>query len=379
MKIPFNRSPITGTTNKYISDVLTSARLSGDGAFSKDCSEWLKKVLSVEFALLTTSGSHALDMAAHLCEIQPGDEVIMPSYTFSSTANAFLGKGAKIVFVDIRPDTMNIDEKLVEQAVTLKTKVLVPVHYAGVGCEMDAINAVAKDYSLLVVEDAAQAIMSKYKGRPLGALSDFGCFSFHETKNFSMGEGGALVFHKKSVLERAEIIWEKGTNRSKFFRGQIDKYSWVDWGSSYLPSELNAAYLWSQLEIADEITKDRVSSWNLYYDLLSELGQAGKGLIELPIIPKNCEHNGHMFYIKVKDLDERSSLITCLKESGITAPYHYVPLHSSKAGKKYTTFYGKDEYTTKESERLLRLPLFYKLLEEDIIYITDRIKAFYKE
>ena len=333
--------------------------------------------LAAEHVLLTTSGSHALDMAANLCDIEPGDEVIMPSYTFSSTANAFLGRGAKIVFIDIRPDTMNMDEKLLEQAITQRTKIVVPVHYAGVGCDMDTICAIAKEYNLFVVEDAAHAIMSKYKGKPLGSISDFGCFSFHETKNFSMGEGGAFVIHDESIMERAEIIREKGTDRSKFFRGEIDKYSWVDWGSSYLPSELNAAYLWSQLETADDIIQARVASWNMYYDMLDELGPEGKGFIELPYIPDDCEHNGHMFYIKVKDLDERTRLIAKLKEAGVTAPYHYVPLHSSRAGEKYSVFNGKDIHTTKESERLIRLPIFYGLTEEEIGYIVENIKALF--
>jgi len=377
MRIPFNRSPVPDTSSECIADVLRSARLSGDGVFTKKCSAWMEKNLSAEHVMLTTSGSHALDMAACLCGIEPGDEVIMPSYTFSSTANAFLGRGARIVFVDIRPDTMNIDEKLIEQAVTTKTRVLVPVHYAGVGCEMDTINTIAKKHGLLVVEDAAQAIMSKYKGKPLGSLSDFGCFSFHETKNFSMGEGGALALHDEGVFEKAEIIREKGTDRSKFFRGQIDKYSWVDWGSSYLPSELNAAYLWSQLQLADEITQDRIASWNLYYDMLHVLGPEVNGLIELPFIPDECEHNGHMFYIKVKDIKERTRLIAYLKEAGITAPYHYVPLHSSKAGKKYTVFNGEDVFTTRESERLLRLPLFYGLKKEEVEYISGKIILFY--
>ena len=365
------------TSSKYIDEVLKSSRFSGDGIFTKKCSAWLSDAISVENVLLTTSGSHALDMAAYLCDIRPGDEVIMPSYTFTSTANAFLGQEAKIVFVDIRPDTMNMDEKLIEQAITPKTKVIVPVHYAGIGCDMDTINNIAKEHKLKVVEDAAQAIMSKYKGKPLGSLSDFGCFSFHETKNFSMGEGGALVMHGADALEKAEILREKGTNRSKFFRGQIDKYSWVDWGSSYLPSELNAAYLWSQLECADEIIQNRIASWNLYYDLLRGLGPEGRGFIELPYVPDYCEQNGHMFYIKAKDLDERTRLIASLKDAGITAPYHYVPLHTSAAGKKYAVFNGKDVYTTKESERLIRLPLFYGLTYEEITYTADTIKSFF--
>jgi dTDP-4-amino-4,6-dideoxygalactose transaminase len=368
MKIPFNRSPVVDTSADYIAEAFRRSHLSGDGFFTDQCTAWLKETLSAEYVLLTTSGSHALDMAAYLCGLAPGDEVIMPSYTFSSTANAFLSRGVKIVFVDIRPDTMNIDEKLIESAVSSKTRAIVPVHYAGVGCEMDTIHALADRYGLRVVEDAAQAVMSKYKGVPLGGgISDFGCFSFHETKNFSMGEGGALVIKGSEYAASAEIIREKGTDRSKFFRGEVDKYSWVEWGSSYLPSELNAAYLWSQLEIAEEITADRMTSWSLYYDNLNELGQDHRGVIDLPCIPEECTHNAHMFYIKVKNLNERTRLISALREARILAPYHYVPLHSSKAGKKYAVFKGEDVYTTKESERLVRLPMFYGLKESEIL------------
>jgi dTDP-4-amino-4,6-dideoxygalactose transaminase len=329
-------------------------------------------------ALLTTSGSHALDMAARLSGAGPGDEVILPSYTFPSTANAFVGCGATPVFIDVRPDTMNLDETLIEQAITPKTKAIVPVHYAGVACEMDTILEIAGHRGLAVVEDAAQALMASYKGRPLGSLSDYGCFSFHETKNFSMGEGGALIVHGDDANEKAEILREKGTDRSKFFRGQIDKYSWIDYGSSYVPADMLAAYLWSQLEFADEIIADRMSSWQRYMDGLSDLGQeTGKGLVELPQIPPGCAHNAHMFYLKTRDLEERTCLIAHLAQNGISAPYHYVPLHSSAAGRKYGVFRGEDRYTTKDSERLLRLPMYYGLSEEDALFVIGKIRAFY--
>lgn len=314
-------------------------------------------------------------MAAILCDIKPGDEVIMPSYTFVSTADAFVSRGAKVVFVDIRPDTLNIDEKLIEAAITDKTKAIVPVHYAGVSCEMDEIMAIAKKHNLKVVEDAAQGVTSYYKGKPLGTIGDFGCFSFHETKNFSMGEGGAILIQNPDYAEKAEIIREKGTNRSKFFRGQIDKYTWVDFGSSYLPSDMNAAYLWAQLEKCDIIGKNRMDIWNKYYTMLKPL--ADKGYLELPFIPKDCVHNAHMFYVKVKDLAERSALITFLKENGIQAVFHYIPLHSAPAGEMYGRFNGEDKFTTRESERLLRLPLYYGLTENEVEYISEKVKEFF--
>ena len=316
-------------------------------------------------------------MAAILCDIKDGDEVIAPSYTFVSTVNAFILRGAKIVFVDIRPDTMNIDENLIEKAITNKTKAIIAVHYAGVSCEMDKIMNIGKKYNLYVVEDAAQGVMAKYKGKSLGSIGDFGCYSFHETKNYVMGEGGAIVIRDNKYIENAEIIREKGTNRSKFFRGEIAKYSWVDIGSSYLPSELNAAYLYAQLEIAKKINDDRLKSWNSYYKGMKELEE--NEYIELPYIPKECEHNGHMFYIKTKDLDERTRLIKYLKENGVLAVFHYVPLHSSKAGVKLGRFNGQDIYTTKESERLLRLPMYYGLKEESLEYIVDKVKTFYNQ
>jgi dTDP-4-amino-4,6-dideoxygalactose transaminase len=315
-------------------------------------------------------------MAAILADIQPGDEVIMPAYTFVSTADAFVLRGAKVKFVDIRPDTMNIDEKLIEAAVTDKTKAIVPVHYAGVGCEMDTIMDIAKRHNLLVIEDAAQGVMSTYKGRALGAIGDYGCYSFHETKNYSMGEGGAIVVRDNEKAELAEIIREKGTNRSKFFRGQIDKYTWVEAGSSYLPSELNAAYLWSQLEVADDIFDNRMKTWNLYKEGLQELADAG--MIEIPYIPDECEHNAHMFYIKTKDLEERTRLISFMKSKGINLVFHYVPLHTAPAGIKYGEFVGEDRFTTKESERLVRLPLYYNIKEIDVERVISGIMEFYQ-
>lgn len=326
-------------------------------------------------ALLTTSCTHATEMAALLADIQPGDEVVMPSFTFVSTADAFVLRGAKVKFVDIRPDTMNIDETLIEDAITDKTKAIVPVHYAGVGCEMDTIMDIARKHHLLVIEDAAQGVMSSYKGKALGTIGDYGCYSFHETKNYSMGEGGALLIKDPDMIERAEIVREKGTNRSKFFRGQIDKYTWVDAGSSYLPSELNAAYLWAQLEQADMVNDNRLKSWNLYKELLTPIAE--KEYITLPYIPEECTHNAHMFYIKTKNLEERSALISYLKENGVLAVFHYIPLHGAPAGQKYGEFIGEDKYTTRESERLVRLPMYYNLSEEDITYVAELISRFY--
>ena len=334
------------------------------------------KRTGTEKALLTTSCTHATEMAALLCDIQPGDEIIMPSYTFVSTADAFVLRGAKVVFVDIRPDTMNIDEKKIEAAITKKTKAIVSVHYAGVSCEMDTIMDIARRHNLCVIEDAAQGVMSKYKGKALGTIGDFGCYSFHETKNYSMGEGGALLIKNADMIESAEILREKGTNRSKFFRGQIDKYTWVNYGSSYLPSELNAAYLWAELEEADKVNENRLASWNHYYEGLSELSEQGK--IDLPVVPEGCEHNAHMFYIKAKDLEERTRLISFMKEQGVGCVFHYIPLHSAPAGRKFGRFYGEDVYTTRESERLMRLPMYYGLEAEQIDYVIEKIKEFYK-
>lgn len=374
--IGFNVAPFVGKEFEYIKKAIENEKICGDGEFTHKCSDWMKEKFNVNNVFLTTSCTSALEMSAILCDIQPGDEVIMPAYTFVSTADAFVSRGAKVVFVDIRPDTMNIDENLIEAAITPKTKAIVPVHYAGVGCEMDKILEIAKKHNLKVVEDAAQGMMSTYKGKALGTIGDFGTISFHETKNYSMGEGGAILFNDNNYTEKAEIIREKGTNRSKYFRGQIDKYTWVDFGSSYLPSDINAAYLWAQLEKAQEIYDNRMKIWNYYNESLKELQE--RGLIELPYIPKECTHNAHMFYIKTKDLEERTKLIEHLKEKDIQAVFHYIPLHESPAGKKYGRFNGEDKYTTKESERLLRLPLYYKLKDEDSAKVVEEIKNFYK-
>ncbi len=374
--IPFNRPPFLGVEIENIKEAINNQKICGDGAFTQKCHKWLEEKTGTAKALLTTSCTHSLEMAALLLDIKPGDEVIMPSYTFVSTADAFALRGAKIVFVDIRPDTMNIDEKLIEEAITAKTKAIVPVHYAGVACEMDTILDIAKRHNLKVVEDAAQGIMSEYKGRALGTIGDFGCYSFHETKNYSMGEGGALLIRDENKIEDAEIIREKGTNRGRFLRGQIDKYTWVNWGSSYLPSDMNAAYLYAQLENADMINHNRLKSWDVYYNGLKALQD--KGYVELPYIPEECKHNAHMFYVKAKDLEERTKLISYLKENGIQTAFHYVPLHSAPAGQKFGEFFGEDKYTTKESDRLVRLPMFYGLQDSELELIIDKVNAFYK-
>lgn len=373
--INFNVPPFTGKEMDYIKIAVENQKICGDGQFTKKCNEWIEQKTGTAKALLTTSCTHATEMAALLCDIKEGDEVIMPSYTFVSTADAFVLRGAIPVFVDIRPDTMNIDENLIEAAITDKTKAIVPVHYAGVSCEMDKIMEIAAKYNLLVIEDAAQGIMSTYKGKALGTIGDYGAFSFHETKNYSMGEGGALLIKDAANVERAEIIREKGTNRSKYYRGQIDKYTWVEYGSSYLPSDMNAAYLYAQLEMADEINNARLDIWNQYYDGLSGLKDEGK--IDLPFIPKHCVHNAHMFYIKAKDLEERTAFIDFMKANGILSVFHYIPLHTAPAGLKYGRFNGEDVYTTRESERLARLPLYYGLKEEEVSYIISKVKEFY--
>ena len=373
--ISFNVPPCVGDEEGYIHEVIESHRLSGDGKFTKLCNKWMEEKFDAQKVMLTTSGSTALDMAALLCDLHEGDEVILSSFTFSSTATAFVLSGAKLVFVDIRPDTMNIDEKKIEAAITDKTKVIAVTHYAGVACEMDTIMAIARKHGLKVVEDAAHAPMATYKGKQLGTIGDFGCFSFHETKNYSMGEGGAILINNPAYNEKAEILREKGTNRSKFFRGQVDKYTWVDFGDSYLPSELNAAYLWAQLEHADEINSDRINSWNSYNESFQDLKE--KGLIELPVIPDGCIHNAHMYYIKCKDLQERTALISFLKANDIMAVFHYVPLHSSPAGYKFGRFNGDDVYTTKESERLVRLPMYFGLTDDDRNKVIDKVHEFY--
>lgn len=377
MRVDFNVPPYVEGEEKYIFEAIAKHKICGDGEYTAKCNKWMEERFQAHKVMLTTSGTSALDMATLLCGIKPGDEVILPSYTFSSTANAAVLCGAKLVFVDIRPDTMNIDETKIEEAITDRTKAIIVVHYAGVACEMDTIMEIAGDHGLKVIEDAAQAIMSKYKDRYLGTIGDFGCYSFHETKNFSMGEGGAIVINNVKDIERAEVLREKGTNRSKFYRGQIDKYTWVDFGDSYLPSELNAAYLYPQLLQADELTEHRLDCWRRYYKGLEKL--AAQGNIDLPVVPERCKHNGHMFYIKVKNIDERQRLIGYLKEAGIMAVFHYVPLHSAPAGYKYGIFSGVDRFTTVESERLMRLPLHCELKGAEIDEICDLIVEFYNK
>jgi len=374
--INFNVPPYTGREMDYIRKAVENQKICGDGEFTKKCSEWIEKRTGTKKCLLTTSCTHATELAALLAGIKAGDEVIMPSYTFCSTADAFVMRGAVPVFVDIRPDTMNIDETKIEDAITEKTRAIVPVHYAGVGCEMDTIMDIARRHHLIVIEDAAQGILSTYRGKQLGTIGDFGCYSFHETKNYSMGEGGALLLQHEKDIENAEIFREKGTNRSKFFRGQIDKYTWVNFGSSYLPSDMNAAYLFAQLEQADTIFQDRMNSWDHYFRLLKPLEEEGK--IELPVIPDSCTHNAHMFYIKAADLKERTALIAHLKECGVLAVFHYIPLHSAPAGITYCRFHGEDTYTTKESERLCRLPMYYGLRPDQVAYICEKVREFYR-
>lgn len=373
--ILFNIPLVTGKEIGYIQQAIVNKKFCGDGSFTKKCNEWLEDHIKTKKALLTTSCTHALEMAAILADVQEGDEVIMPSFTFVTTANAFVLKGAKVVFVDIRPETMNIDETKIEEAITDKTKAIVPVHYAGICCEMDVIIELAKKYNLLVIEDAAQGIMANYKGKALGSIGHIGCYSFHETKNYTCGEGGAILINDERFLERAEIIREKGTNRLRFLKGQVDKYTWVDIGSSYLPSELNAAFLYANLQMAEEVKKKRLYLWNRYYENLEKLKL--KGSVELPYIPSHCEHNAHMFYIKLKDIEERQNVIKFLKDNGIQAVFHYIPLHSSLAGKRFGRFMGEDKYTTIESERLLRLPLYYDLTLEEVDYITKHIEKFF--
>ena len=374
--INFNVPPYVGKEVEYMKQAIENNKICGDGAFTHKCNAWLEEKTGTAKCLLTTSCTHATELAALLSDMEPGDEVIMPSYTFVSTADAFVLRKAVPVFVDIRPDTMNIDEKLIEAAITDKTKAIVPVHYAGVSCEMDVIMDIAKRYHLIVIEDAAQGIMSTYKGKALGTFGEFGCFSFHETKNYSMGEGGALLIRDEKYIEDAEIIREKGTNRSKYYRGQIDKYTWVNYGSSYLPSDMNAAYLYAQLEMADEINDARKACWDRYYENLISLQDEGK--IELPVVPEGCIHNAHMFFIKASDLEERSNLIDYLKKNNVLAVFHYIPLHTAPAGLKFGRFHGEDRYTTKESERLLRLPMYYRLTLDEVDYVCDKIKEFYK-
>ncbi len=374
--ISFNVAPFMGKEFDYIHDAILTRHISGDGKYTKLCDEWMEQRFNAEKIMLTTSGTTALDMAMIMCDLEPGDEVILPSFTFSSTATSAVLAGANLVFVDIRPDTMNIDEEKIEEAITDRTRVISVVHYAGVACNMDKIMDIARRHSLIVVEDAAQGVMSTYKGKALGTIGDFGCYSFHETKNYSMGEGGAIVINNPAYIEMAEILREKGTNRSKFYRGQVDKYTWVDFGDSYLPSEINAAYLWAQLEKADEINDNRMETWNFYNEALKPLKE--KGLIELPTIPEYAEHNAHMYYIKLKDLDERSSFLQFMRDREIGCVFHYVPLHSAPAGRKFGRFHGEDTYTTVESDRLVRLPMYYGITDEDKETVINSIKEYFR-
>lgn len=374
--INFNIPPFVGKEFDYMKQAVENHKICGDGSFTKKCDEWMEQRFNAKKVLLTTSGSTALDMAAFLCGLKPGDEVILPSFTFSSTANSFVLAGATLVFVDIRPDTMNIDETKIEAAVTEKTRVICPVHYAGVACEMDTIMSIAKKYNLLVVEDAAQAVMSTYKGKACGTIGDSGCYSFHETKNYSMGEGGAIVINNEAFIEKAEILREKGTNRAQFFRGQVAKYNWVDFGDSYLQSDLNAAYLWAQLEMADEINNNRLVTWNTYYEAFKPLED--KGFIELPVIPDGCVHNAHMFYIKCRDLETRQAFIKFMKDNDILCVFHYVPLHSAPAGIKFGRFDGEDEHTTFDSDRLVRLPMYCNIDEDDLQKVINKTIEFFE-
>lgn len=373
--INFNVPPFTGKEIEYIKQAVENQKICGDGPFTQKCSEWIEERTKTSKCLLTTSCTHATELAALLANIKEGDEVIMPSFTFVSTADAFVLRGAKAVFVDIRPDTMNIDEKKIEAAITPNTKAIAPVHYAGIACEMDTIMEIAQKHNLMVIEDAAQCILAEYKNKALGTIGDFGCYSFHETKNLSMGEGGAILIRDEKYIEEEEIIREKGTNRSKYYRGLVDKYRWMNYGSSYLPSDMNAAYLWAQLQLADEITKARLIRWEQYNTLLQPLKD--RGILELPIIPEGCTHNGHMYYAKAKDVQERTELLNFLKANGVWSVFHYVPLHTAPAGMKFGVFHGEDVYTTKESERLFRLPMYYTLTESDVNYVVSKVKEFY--
>ncbi|WP_304427016.1 dTDP-4-amino-4,6-dideoxygalactose transaminase [uncultured Adlercreutzia sp.] len=374
--INFNVPPYVGTELDYVREAAeVNHKICGDGPFTKKCQQWLQDSFDAEKVLLTTSGTTALEMSAMLCDLQPGDEVILPSFTFSSTATAFVLMGAKLVFVDILPDTKNIDPAAIEAAITDRTRVIVPVHYAGVACDMDAIMDIARRHNLLVVEDAAQGVMSSYKGRALGTIGDFGCYSFHETKNYSMGEGGAVLVNNPAYRDRADIIREKGTNRANFLRGQVDKYTWVDKGSSYLPSDMNAAYLWGQLQAAQDIYDDRMATWNAYNDAFQGLAEAGK--VELPVIPHDCVQNAHMYYLLLPSLEERTDFISYLKENGVQACFHYVPLHSAPAGELFGEFAGEDRYTTEVSERLVRLPMYYGLTDEDRAKVIGTVLGYF--
>ena len=375
--IPFNVPPFIGTELDYVKQAIDAHKICGDGSFTRQCHTFLEERFGAQKALLTTSGTTALEMATLLCGLKAGDEVLVPSFTFSSTATAIVLTGATPVFIDVRPDTMNIDETKLEEAITDKTRAIMAVHYAGVACEMDTIMDIAARHNLKVIEDAAQGVMSTYKGRPLGTIGDFGCYSFHETKNYSMGEGGALIIRNPEDNDSAEILREKGTNRARFFRGQVDKYTWVAYGSSYLPSDMNAAYLWAQLLEADKINDNRLAIWKTYSDAFAPLAEAGR--IEVPFIPEGCVHNAHMYYIKLRGLEDRSAFIRYMKDRGIVTVFHYVPLHSSPAGEKFGRFHGEDRYTTSESDRLVRLPLYYGLTPEDQQYVIRTAMEYFKE
>lgn len=373
--IDFNVSPYLGNELRYVAEAVTNHKICGDGPFTKRCHNWIEQRTGAAKALLTTSGTSALEMAALLCGFRRNEEVILPSFTFSSTANAFVLAGARLVFVDVRPDTMNIDEAKIEDAINERTRAICVVHYAGVSCEMDAVTSIARRYGLMVIEDAAQGVMSTYNGRALGAIGDFGCYSFHETKNYSMGEGGALIIKNRVYIERAEVLREKGTDRSRFLRGQVDKYTWQGYGSSYLPSDINAAYLWGQLENADAVNANRLGSWKTYDIALRPLAE--RGFVELPHVPKGCVHNAHMYWLKAADLVERTALINHLRQNDVYAVFHYVPLHSAPAGLRYGRFHGVDEFTTRESNRLLRLPMYYGLKRSDLERVVDAVYSFY--
>jgi dTDP-4-amino-4,6-dideoxygalactose transaminase len=375
MRIPFNKPYMTGKELGYISEAHNSGHLSGDGPFTARCHAWLEDRIGCRKALMTNSCTAALEMAAILADIQPGDEVIMPSYTFVSTANAFVLRGGVPVFVDIRPDTLNIDETKIEAAITPRTRAIVVVHYAGVACEMDTVMAIAETYRLLVIEDAAQGIMCTYKGRPLGSIGHMAALSFHETKNIISGEGGALLLNDEHFVERAEVIREKGTNRSKFFRGEVAKYTWVDIGSSFLPSELISAFLYAQMEEADKITERRMTTWNVYNQSLRGLEESG--CLRRPVIPGECRHNAHMYYVLVSDLDERTKLLARLKENGIVAVFHYVPLHSSPGGRKFGREHGRLAITDEASHRVVRLPLWVGMSPADVHDVTACVSSFY--
>ena len=375
--ISFNVPPFIGTELTYVKEAIDAHKICGDGQFTKKCHAFLEDRFGAQKALLTTSGTTALEMATLLCGLKKGDEVLVPSFTFSSTATAIVLTGATPVFVDIRPDTMNIDETKLEDAITDRTRAIMAVHYAGVACEMDTIMDIAARHGLKVIEDAAQGVMSTYKGRALGTIGDFGCYSFHETKNYSMGEGGALIIRDPENNDAAEILREKGTNRARFFRGQVDKYTWVDYGSSYLPSDMNAAYLWAQLQEADRINDNRLAIWNKYSQAFAPLAEAGR--VEVPTIPEGCVHNAHMYYLKLRDLEDRTAFIQYLKDNGIVAVFHYIPLHSAPAGLKFGRFHGEDVYTTRESDRLVRLPLYYGLTEADQQHVIDTALAYFAQ